>query len=186
MIKAKKLRRGYSMPHFVEHILITETQKVIDQGLSVLSCFSDDDYINTYVGDRECSSVGSHFRHIWDHYTCFFEGRLSGAVSYELRERNELFAQDVSFAKYSFLSLKKRLSDLTQDDLNRGLSVDVVHEDARCFVESSVLRELQFLLSHMLHHFAVIKIFAEDKGLECPKHFGVAPSTIRHLEETLG
>lgn len=46
--------------------------------------------------------------------------------------------------------------------------------------KSTVGRELQFLVSHMVHHFAIIGIMCQSMGTELPADFGLAPSTIRH------
>ena len=45
---------------------------------------------------------------------------------------------------------------------------------------SSVGRELQFLVSHTVHHFAIIAIMCEAQGVRLDPDFGVAPSTLRY------
>ena len=44
-------------------------------------------------------------------------------------------------------------------------------------------RELQFLVSHTVHHFAMIGGICHSLGVEVDKDFGVAPSTLRHQME---
>ena len=50
-----------------------------------------------------------------------------------------------------------------------------------------MLRELQFLVSHTIHHYALIGVLLAAEGfdvsLEFPE-FGVAPSTLTHWKET--
>ncbi|NIP97468.1 MAG: hypothetical protein GWO24_30170, partial [Akkermansiaceae bacterium] len=41
-------------------------------------------------------------------------------------------------------------------------------------------RELQFLVSHTVHHFAMIGGICRALGVALEDDFGVAPSTIRH------
>ena len=54
-------------------------------------------------------------------------------------------------------------------------------DDAR-WMPSSRLRELDFLLSHTVHHQALTAIICRLVGVEVDEEFGVAPSTLRHRE----
>ena len=47
---------------------------------------------------------------------------------------------------------------------------------------SSVVRELEFLLSHTVHHYALIGVICQLGGHKLPKDFGMAPSTLRYLQ----
>jgi hypothetical protein len=44
-------------------------------------------------------------------------------------------------------------------------------------------RELAFVLSHTVHHNALIAVMALTLGVSIPDRFGYAPSTIAHLEK---
>jgi hypothetical protein len=48
---------------------------------------------------------------------------------------------------------------------------------------STVRRELQFLLSHTVHHFALIAVLLERFEIAVPDDFGIAPSTLRYWQE---
>ena len=50
-------------------------------------------------------------------------------------------------------------------------------------VESTVGRELAFVLSHTVHHNALIAVMARTLDVPVPDRFGYAPSTIAHLEK---
>jgi uncharacterized damage-inducible protein DinB len=50
-------------------------------------------------------------------------------------------------------------------------------------VETTVGRELAFVLSHTVHHNALIAVMARTLGVPVPDLFGYAPSTIAHLEK---
>jgi hypothetical protein len=41
-----------------------------------------------------------------------------------------------------------------------------------------VTRELQFLASHTVHHYALIAHLARDRGVGVAPEFGVAPATL--------
>ena len=51
------------------------------------------------------------------------------------------------------------------------------------WVWSSGLRELDFLQSHTIHHFALIAYKLEALGIEVEDNFGVAPSTLKYWKE---
>ena len=48
---------------------------------------------------------------------------------------------------------------------------------------STVRRELQFLLSHSIHHYALIATICHANGFPVPEGFGVAPSTLRYRRQ---
>src|ERR1043166_5979436 len=45
---------------------------------------------------------------------------------------------------------------------------------------SSAGRELQFLCSHTVHHYALIKLLLDGSGVDLGAEFGVAPSTLAY------
>ncbi|MGC6565166.1 MAG: hypothetical protein ACON38_06080 [Akkermansiaceae bacterium] len=51
------------------------------------------------------------------------------------------------------------------------------------FQPSTAGRELQFLLSHTVHHFAMIGGICKCLEVSLEEGFGVAPSTLRHHKE---
>jgi hypothetical protein len=51
-------------------------------------------------------------------------------------------------------------------------------------VETTLGRELAFVLSHTVHHNALIDVIAKTLGVLVPDRFGYAPSTIAHLEKS--
>jgi hypothetical protein len=44
------------------------------------------------------------------------------------------------------------------------------------------VRELQFLLSHTVHHYALMALILRLQGFNPAAEFGVAPSTLQHWE----
>ena len=48
------------------------------------------------------------------------------------------------------------------------------------WADSSVERELQVLLSHTVHHYALIAVALRLHGHPVDEEFGVAPSTLRY------
>jgi hypothetical protein len=57
---------------------------------------------------------------------------------------------------------------------------------SECVSASSVGRELQYLVAHTVHHFALMAVALRTCGHRLPDEFGVAPSTLRHEESSNG
>ena len=127
------------------------------------------------------SSAGAHLRHVIEHYQCFLAGLPVGRVDYDARHR------DVTIESSTARALEV-LGQLAREfDQARGypehLAIDV---QMRCAVDhpgdtwagSTVGRELQFLVSHAVHHFALIRMLLEQDGVTIEPDFGLAPSTI--------
>jgi hypothetical protein len=54
-------------------------------------------------------------------------------------------------------------------------------------VGSNLAREVMFCVGHAIHHYAILRILCAGVGVKLPHEFGVAPSTLKHLEtETAG
>jgi len=49
-------------------------------------------------------------------------------------------------------------------------------------VRSNLAREVMFCVGHAIHHYAILKILCAGIGVKLPYEFGVAPSTLKHLE----
>jgi len=44
---------------------------------------------------------------------------------------------------------------------------------------SNVGRELAYCAGHAIHHYAIIRLICSHLGIEVPKEFGIAPSTLQ-------
>jgi hypothetical protein len=134
--------------------------------------------------------VGAHFRHILDHYRAFLTGLPEGRVDYDARERRGPLETDRTLALATVLGLITDVGDIPRDLAAHPLSVNLRsvadRDGAPDWSQSSVNRELQFLVSHTVHHYALIKQLLSRTGFEAGEDFGVAPSTLaaqRHAAE---
>lgn len=129
------------------------------------------------------SGVGAHLRHCLDHYQSFLDGLASGRIDYDARHRDRATEQSRTTAAAVISSLIGRLDALTTADLARPVQSKVDcgddHLDAM-WTDSTAPRELQFLISHTVHHYALIGMILRLQGLDTPADFGIAPSTLRH------
>jgi uncharacterized damage-inducible protein DinB len=126
-------------------------------------------------------SVGSHVRHVLDHVRAFETGIASGLVDYEARVRDTALEQDGGLALAALGSARRRLGERSDAVRSRAVVVRTRLEAGLGTTEftSTVGRELAFVLSHTIHHSAVIALLlhriAPRPGL--PARFGLAPGT---------
>lgn len=129
------------------------------------------------------SSAGGHLRHVLDHYTSFLRGLATGLIDYEARPRDAQLEKDPAHATRRVEELRRELELAAPRVGNRRLRVrseTARADEAEPWGDSCALRELEFLLSHTIHHFALIGVICELGGQGVPENFGVAPSTLRY------
>ena len=49
-------------------------------------------------------------------------------------------------------------------------------------VSSNLAREVMFCVGHAIHHYAILRLLCAGVGVKLPYEFGIAPSTLKHLE----
>jgi hypothetical protein len=129
------------------------------------------------------STVGQHFRHILDFYTCLAEGLNEDLIDYSKRERNIKIEKDKLFAQ---ASIEKILEQVCSFDESKNIQVKAdfsTHTaDDRPLVTSSIGRELMFAYDHAVHHLAIIKIGIQAAlpDFEIEEELGVAPATVKY------
>lgn len=142
---------------------------------------SDEQYV---ASQAPCASgVGAHVRHILDHYDALIRGLESGSVDYDARQRCKNTECNRSTALERIDAMRKTLSALTVRTLPQSLSVCMDCGSAastRLATPSTALRELQFLVSHTVHHDALIAAAVSAMNVEPELGYGIAPSTLRH------
>ncbi|MBO6793366.1 MAG: hypothetical protein JJ895_05615 [Balneolaceae bacterium] len=156
----------------------------IEQGIELLEEISDKLYTRQN-GTYHKSGIGRHFRHIIEHYYSLIEADFCGQINYDDRERNLRLENDREFMITSLKRVNDSLKKLeeTPDRLFNKISVisnEGLKDADQIASESSVLRELQFLISHTVHHYALIGLILRTHGFNPKDDFGVAPSTLAH------
>lgn len=150
------------------------------QGISLLQRLDDDLYTRPNAACFN-STIGGHIRHNTDHYECFLRGYQDGTVDYDGRTRDVRVQNEAQFACDLMQRIISALEELPESQLEQPLQVKMDSGGADDWSGSTIRRELQFLLSHTIHHFALIATIARLEGMDAlPPHFGVAPSTLKH------
>ena len=121
------------------------------------------------------SSIGEHIRHILDHYHALMLGLDAGHVDYNQRTRQSNVESDLALAISNWQQINDWLSSLNDTDHERVVKVVTEHN----IVNSTLGRELSFVSSHAVHHFAFIKLLASAFEVALPKDVGVAPATLK-------
>jgi uncharacterized damage-inducible protein DinB len=151
----------------------------LEQGLRLLERLPPEHYATpSRLG---WAPVGSQFRHILDHYRSFLRGWAEGRVDYDARDRDRLVETDRAEAARVARLIIERLELIHVEDGDRILMVQMDcggNDGVPDWRPSSVGRELQFLVSHTVHHYALIRLLLLDQGIEAGADFGTAPSTL--------
>jgi hypothetical protein len=156
--------------------------KIVDElrrGIKLLESLDDKIYTKTSYG---VGSIGSHFRHNLDFTNNLLEGLQTDRIDYTKRERDVRVETDRRYARERFLFLIQTLKNVSTEDLERKILVRSEIDEDQWHV-SSPGREFEFLLSHTIHHFALIAEKLHSFGIEVSKDFGVAPSTLKYWAE---
>lgn len=144
---------------------------------ALLKRLDDDAYVDCL--SAVSGTIGAHVRHALDHIASLVEGIATGECAYDRRVRGTDVERVRLAAIRTIRALSLALTDLDLAELRRPIVVRV-HVDRtgrESAFESTVERELAFLLSHTVHHNAIIALLLEQAGIAAPHRFGVAVST---------
>ena len=142
-----------------------------------------DQRLYTHVNTKGRASVGQHVRHTIEFYQCLF--CAESVVNYDTRKRDILLE---SSPNHSALAIDELIEHLGTVSSDRSLSLAAelpVDESLTLEVQSSLSRELLYVLEHAIHHMALIRVLIkdEDNSFELPDSFGVAYSTLAHRSQ---
>jgi uncharacterized damage-inducible protein DinB len=131
------------------------------------------------------SSIGGHIRHNLDHIDALLAATEFGVLDYDQRQRGTQVETSRHAALQAIDRLEQQLLQLPAEIEQQSLRMTtlVASSEPPVEVDTSVGRELAFVLSHTIHHNALIGVMAKLLGVAVPDRFGYAPSTIAHLEK---
>ena len=126
------------------------------------------------------SSIGAHYRHILDHYHCFFAGLANGAVDYDSRNRNPRVESDRDVCGQTISAVIDQLKQLESAAPGDALQVclKTSTDETEAPIPSTLAREMVFLHGHTTHHFALIAAMMRVMDYTPGESLGVAPSTV--------
>ncbi len=165
--------------------LIADNIGYLQQALALLLGLSDELY-SAAVPLAFQSSVGAHVRHCVEHYESFIGEWRTGQIDYDARPRDVRLERERTYAIKRIEADIAALQQMPRYDAEHPLRVkhasNAEHGTVAAWSRSSVPRELQFLVSHTVHHYALIAMMLRLQGCEPSADFGVAPSTLKHRQ----
>lgn len=126
-------------------------------------------------------SIGEHVRHCLDHVSALLTADPSATLSYDRRHRGTAVETDASEALQQIQQLKGALNAWSKRSLDEPIRVTSMISSSGDAVTgwSTVARELAFVVSHTIHHQAIIGVLLAIHGHAVPDRFGHSPSTPR-------
>ena len=128
------------------------------------------------------AGVGAHLRHCLDFVRGLTAGIAEGRVDYDARERDVAIENDPKVALGELNELARRVEALEGEDLAPDRPLEV-RQDNSDWVRSTVGRELNIVMSHTVHHYALIAMTLRHFGVEPGREFGVAPATLSYWRD---
>jgi len=167
-----------------ERAILTSMREVLRQGEALLGALDDAAYA-TKIPAAFNASVGGHYRHSLDHFRSVFDGLDAAEVNYDNRKRDPRIETLREVALSHTLELLRASEGLGNWTL--GCSIKVRSKVSYTIEESpsaisTIGREIMFCVVHAIHHYALIRVMCGMLDVPVPEGFGVAPSTIKHLE----
>jgi hypothetical protein len=163
--------------------------RYLELGIELLRRLDDERYAEIEASPFR-GGVGAQLRHCIDFFDCLLSSVDDGRVDYTRRRRDRRLENDRRHAMARLGELAAELRALEPEHADREILVrsEEAPEDAGDdWTRSTVRRELDFLVSHTIHHYALIVILLRFGGYRIPDEldgFGVAPSTLRHWRES--
>lgn len=124
-------------------------------------------------------SIGGHVRHCLDHVDALERALQDGRCCYDHRQRGTPVEHDPGAALARLTACRARLERVHDAVLARSLDLEVCVSATGTVVRTrtTVAREAAYVISHTVHHAALIGVLLEDQGLAVPNRLGVAPTT---------
>ncbi len=123
-------------------------------------------------------SIGKHIRHLLGHYAQLQQAISTGEVDYRMRQRDRLVETNPLAALGLLQQQLDWLERLAQLNTNPHLRYQCAEGEGT----TSLLRELDFVASHTVHHLALLKILLQQLGYLLPDTAGVHSSTLAYLQ----
>lgn len=160
--------------------LLKENLTILKQGLELLETLPPVVY-TAMNPETYGSSPGAHFRHVLQHFEAYAKGHGAGLVDYDQRDRNSDIESDRDAAMQAIQKIHAEFAAYNLQDKPLLILQNYDPKKPKQRVASSVSRELTFLVSHSIHHYALVAAILRLHGIDVPRFFGFAPSTMYYL-----
>jgi len=139
----------------------------------------DDDAYAMPAPGRSSGGVGGHVRHCLDHIGALMHATHSGVVEYDRRVRGTEVETCRMAALQQIAELAGNLVRLDASVLDEPLLVESQIDPAGAIIltRSTVCREVAFVISHTIHHNAIVAQLLASRDVDLDARFGLAPAT---------
>jgi hypothetical protein len=151
-------------------------RSLIDEIGTTINVINQLDDLSYRLDSPTSSSVGEQFRHNLDFLNTFLNGVELGRIDYNRRERDSRVSTSRSYAIERFERVSQRLKAVSRSTMSQMVSVRS-EVAGSIWLPSSVVREMEFVLSHTIHHHALIAEKLAGQGISTYLALGVSPST---------
>jgi hypothetical protein len=151
---------------------------LLHQMRSMVERLDDESYTRPAPG-RSSGGVGGHVRHCLDHIGALVQAARTGIVEYDRRQRGTEVESCRAAALDQIGELTARLTTLDASTLDEPVLVEtqIDPSGAMILTRSSVCREVAFVISHTIHHNAIVAQLLAGREIGLDARFGVAPAT---------
>jgi uncharacterized damage-inducible protein DinB len=158
-------------------------QQLLNDLAMVIGSIPAETYRDRFAAPHS-GSIGEHVRHCLDHIACLLTADGSETLSYDHRERGTAVEIDPAAAVRQMRRFQRALDTWSRRSLDQPIRVACMLSPDGDGVAgwSTLARELAFVVSHTIHHQAMIGLLLASRGHSVPTRFGRAPSTpaVRH------
>jgi uncharacterized damage-inducible protein DinB len=150
----------------------------LDELMRLVLALSADTYATRT--SRVSGSIGEHVRHVLDHLSSLVACSPSALLSYDHRTRGTSLETEPNVAVREMMRLDAALQRWADRPLDEPVAVAAMMSSNGHSVSgwSTLARELAFVMSHTVHHQAIIALLLEQQGFDVPgERFGYSPST---------
>jgi hypothetical protein len=134
---------------------------------------------------RSSGGIGGHVRHCLDHVDALVAAARTGLCAYDRRTRGTAVEASRCAALQRIGVLQDALSEVDLDRLETPVAVESrIDTDGSTLVTRSTFgRELVYVMSHTIHHHAILAHLLHARGMSVGSRFGVAPATPSHEDQ---
>ncbi|MFT7053164.1 MAG: hypothetical protein ACJAU1_000716 [Psychromonas sp.] len=132
------------------------------------------------------SGIGKHVRHILDHFLALQQGVVNGNIDYNSRHRDSEIENDAELALQLIKQLIAWFNQPHAELKERAVKVESeisLKQQQNMLFDSSLSRELCYLINHTVHHVAYAKLVAKELNILVDEVIGIAPGTATYLRQ---
>jgi len=168
-------------------MLLKSLKQSIDQIISIVEQLQNLNEVKQQYLYCELN-IGKHIRHITDNFLALIHGINTGVIDYNRRNRGTKIETSIDAALTDLQQLiswlKNYESSTKGEEIHKAIKIfseiDCLHTINQEF-NSTIARELLYMINHTIHHAAHIGLIAKNQGIEIPLNTGIAPCTMTFL-----